>query len=187
MDMSYPQQPGQQPPTNPGQPAQPGYPQPPTYQPTGGYPPPTAGYQPPQPNQAPAKRPWNVTLVAIIAFLIGLLDVAAGIGALLFRNEPRVQLEVGLSASNIAIYGGFLLVIGAVVLLLSFGLFGGSRMARGVIAFFAVLRIAFSVIGLVIATTMNTRTVFLVDIAISVLVLLMLFAGTRTKAFFARG
>ncbi len=147
---------------------------------------------PPQQPQQPivperVKRPWNVTLVAIIALLVGLIDVVAGVAALLFRNEVRVQLEAGLNANNIAIYGGVVLIIGAIVLLLSFGLFGGSRLSRGVIAFFAVLRIAISVIGIVLATTMNARSVFLFDIALSIIVLLLLFAGTRTKLFFARG
>lgn len=180
------------------QPQQPGgYPPPATYPAANAYAPGQPGYQSIQPGYPPSqqvpvvpetpKRPWNVTLVAIIALLVGILDVAAGVAALLFRNEPRVQLEAGLNANNIAIYGGFVLIIGAIILLLSFGLFGGSRLSRGVIAFFAVLRISLSVIGVVLATTMNARSVFLFDIALSILVLLMLFAGTRTKNFFARG
>ncbi len=153
------------------------------------YPPPVQQPQQPQLPITPGrvKRPWNVTLVAIIALLVGLIDVVAGVAALLFRNEVRVQLEAGLNANNIAIYGGVVLIIGAIILLLSFGLFGGSRLSRGVIAFFAVLRIAISVIGIVLATTMNARSVFLFDIALSIIVLLLLFAGTRTKLFFARG
>ncbi len=153
------------------------------------YPPPAQQPQQPQLPITPGrvKRPWNVTLVAIIALLVGLIDVVAGVAALLFRNEVRVQLEAGLNANNIAIYGGVVLIIGAIILLLSFGLFGGSRLSRGVIAFFAVLRIAISVIGIVLATTMNARSVFLFDIALSIIVLLLLFAGTRTKLFFARG
>ena len=116
-----------------------------------------------------------------------MIDVAGGVAALLFRNERQLQIESGLSATNIAISGGLFLIIGAVILLLSFGLFGGSRLSRGVIAFFAVLRIAIAVIGLVLATSMNARGIFIADIAFSTIVLLLLFAGARTKAFFARG
>lgn len=189
--MSYPP-PAGDPQANPAaaQP-QPGvYPPPAAYPAADAYAQGQVGYQPSQqvpPVPEAPKRPWNVTLVAIIAFLVGLLDVVGGVAALLFRNERRLQVEAGLSADNIAIYGGVFLIVGAIILLLSFGLFGGSRLSRGVIAFFAVLRIAFAVIGLVLATTMNARGLFLADIAFSAVVLLLLFAGSRTKAFFARG
>lgn len=189
--MSYPPPAGQPQPDSPGQPQAAGaYPPPANYPAADAYAQGQVGYPPSQqiPNVPDApKRPWNVTLVAIIAFLVGLIDVAGGVAALLFRNERQLQIESGLSATNIAISGGLFLIIGAVILLLSFGLFGGSRLSRGVIAFFAVLRIAIAVIGLVLATSMNARGIFIADIAFSTIVLLLLFAGARTKAFFARG
>jgi len=162
--VSYPPQPSVQ----PGYPQQPGVPQGP-------------------PVGAAPKRPWNVTLVAIFAFLIGLIDVAAGVGGLLFRNEVQLQEQLGLNSANIAVSGGVLLVIGAIILLLSFGLFGGSRLSRGVIAFFSVLRIALAVIGFILAIGSDIWSVFLVEIAFALLILAMLYAGSRTKAFFARG
>lgn len=161
-----------------------------SYPPPAGQPQPNDAYLPPAavvPPPVRPKRPWNVTLVAVIALLVGILDVLAGVGALIFRNERRLQVEIGLTATNLAIYGAVILVVGAIVLLLSFGLFGGSRLSRGVIAFLAVLRIALSVVGIVLATTMNARWAFTLDILFSVIVLLLLFAGARTKAFFARG
>lgn len=183
--MSYPPPAGQPQPEVPGQPPQPG-----TYPAPGAYTPGQVGYQPSQqlpPVYQQPKRPWNVTLVAVLTFIVGLLDVAAGISALIFRNELRLQRELGLSASNIAISGAVVLVIGAVVLLLSFGLFGGSRLSRGVIAFFSVVRIALAIVAIVLATTINGRVGFLFDICLSVILLFLLYAGARTKAFFARG
>ena len=183
--MSYPPPPGQPQPEVPGQPQQPG-----TYPPPGAYSPGQVGYQPSQaipPTPERPKRPWNVTLVAVLTFIVGVLDVAAGISALIFRNELRLQVELGLSANNIAISGAVVLVIGAVVLLLTFGLFGGSRLSRGVIAFFSVVRIALATVALVLATTINGRVGFLFDIVLSIILLLLLYAGARTKSFFARG
>lgn len=195
--MSYPPPAGQPHPNDPNQPQQPTAAQPPAAAPPpGAYPAAAAysagqvGYQPSQqtpPVPTQPKRPWNVTLVAIIALLIGIIDVLAGVGALIFRNERRLQVEVGLTSTNLAIYGAVILIVGAIVLLLSFGLFGGSRLSRGVIAFLAVLRIALSVVGIVLATTTNARSAFTFDILWSVIVLLLLFAGARTKVFFARG
>jgi hypothetical protein len=144
---------------------------------------------PPQaalPPEAP-RRPWNVTLVAILAFLIGLFDVAIGVGALLYRDDLQLQDQLGLNSANVVMSGGVLLVIGAIILLLSFGLFGGSRLSRGVIALFSVLRIALAAIGLILAIGSNVWSVFLVEIGLAVLILIMLYAGSRTKAFFARG
>ncbi len=135
----------------------------------------------------PAKRPWNVTLVAIIALLIGLLDVAAGVAGLLYRNNVDLQENLGLNAANVAISSTVVLVVGAIILLLSFGLFSGSRLARGVIAFIAVVRIAFTVVGAILAVGWEIWGVFAVEFGLSVLLLLLLFAGSRTKAFFARG
>ncbi len=152
-------------------------------------PPPQPGYPvtgvPPVPVSAP--RPWNVTLVAVIAFLLGLLDVAVGVGALLYRNEVQLQDQLGLNSANIAVSGGVILVIGAVILLLSFGLFGGSRLSRGVIAFISVVRMALAVVGLILAIGSDVWSAFLVEIGVGLLVLILLYAGNRTKAFFSRG
>ena len=185
--MSYPPPPEGQPsqPT-PGQPAPPAGAAPAS----GAYTPGQVGYQPSQqlpPVAQQPKRPWNVTLVAVITFLLGLLDIVGGVALLLMRNDRSTREAVGLSATNIAIFGGVILVVGAIVLLLSFGLFGGSRLSRGVIAFFAVLRIALAVIGIVLTARVALWGGYAGDIGLSIIVLLLLFAGARTKAFFARG
>lgn len=155
------------------------------------YPPPASPAPLPAPGQpqasAPPRRPWNVTLVAILALLVGLIDIVAGVALLLMRNDRSTQDAIGLTSTNIAVYGGVILIVGAIVLLLSFGLFGGSRMSRGVIAFFAVLRIALSVIGIVLTARTPLWGGYAFEIFLSIIVLMMLFAGARTKLFFARG
>lgn len=167
--MSYPPQPpaGQYPPP----------------QPPGGYP---AGQYPPAGPPASPGRPWNVTLVAIIALLIGLFDIAVGIVVLLYRNDAEFLYNTSLTPSEALTLGLVTLVVGAITLLLSFGLFGGSRLARGVIALLEVVRIAFGVYALIVAIG-TTRLSAVIEITIAVVVLLLLFAGQRTKAFFARG
>lgn len=187
--MSYPPPAGQPQPETPGQPST-APPQPGAYPPPGAYAAGQVGYQPSQqlaPVQDTLKRPWNVTLVAILALFIGLFDILVGVAVLLMRNDRETQLSAGLSAANLAVFGGVVLVIGAIILLLSFGLFGGSRLSRGVIAFFAVVRIALAVVGVVLTAKAEFWGGYAFEIALSVLVLLLLFAGRRTKAFFGRG
>lgn len=161
------------------------------YSPAGGYPSVSQAGYPQAPYDAGIpqrpKRPWNITLVAILSLLAGLIEAVAGVAALFARNEYQLQADTGLSSGEIAIYGLVSLVIGAVILLLSFGLFGGSRMARGVIAFFSVVHIALALGGMFLVHTTNYRINLGWQIFWSLIVLILLFAGTRTKAFFARG
>lgn len=190
--MSTPEQPPQQPPA--GYPPAGGYPPPGGYPPAAGYPQGQPGYPyPAQPAAAPppapakAKRPWNVTLVAIIALLGGLIQVITGLAALLARNDLQLQAQTGWSPGSIATFGAINTVIGAIILLLSFGLFGGSRLARGVIAFFCVVHIAVYVVAIVLVQDSNLQIRGGWQIFWSVIVLILLYAGARTKSFFARG
>ena len=142
------------------------------------------GYPQPPPYPPEVRRPWNITLVAIIALLVGLLDVVGGVWLLIFRNETRYQEYIGLNASNMAVYGAFILIVGAIVLLVAFGLFGGSRLARGVIAFLSVLRIAISVVGILLTDNTTIWGGYFGEIIIAVIVLCLLYAGERTRLFF---
>lgn len=152
---------------------------------------PPPGYQPPPSVYAPGpggdpyvKRPWNVTLVAVLALIVGILDVLAGVGLLLFRNEINYQNNFGLNASNLAFYGAVVLVLGAITLLVAFGLFGGSRLARGTIAFLSVVKIALGVVGILLGNVAGVWGGYAGSIAIAVIVLCLLYAGERTRRFF---
>ncbi len=177
---------GQQPP-----PGQPQYPQqPPAGQPQ--YVPPP-GYQYPQPVQTAVvveqeiRRPFGVTLVALLALLIGTFDVCVGIYLLLNRNSLTFQLDLGMTTSAILSTGAVYLVVGAITLMLSIGLFGGSRLSRAVIALLCVIRLALAVYVVIVSPSMNSRTSAAVSGLISILLLLLLFGGARTKRFFAQG
>lgn len=165
-------------------------PPPPPYPAVPAYSPGQVGYQPsqqPVPVVTWPKRPWNVTLVAILSFIYGLVEVVAGVLLLIYRNEGSLQIDLGITATNVATVGAIGLVMGSIILLLSFGLFGGSRLSRGVIALFTVMRIAFAVVGLILGKTATSREGYAIEIFWSIILLLLLYAGARTKAFFARG
>lgn len=180
-------QPKYQPPAQPQQYQQPQYQQPQYQQPAPQYQQPVAGYQ--QPAQVPvkAKRPWNVTLLAILALLLAAFDIAIGLIILLNRTDAQFVADSGTSKSNLTYFGIGLVIVGAITLMLSFGLFGGSRLARGVIALFCVLHIAAAIVVLIMSGSTNTRIAQSANALIAIIVLLMLYSGARTKAFFARG
>lgn len=170
-------QPQYQPPAQPQQYQQP----PPQYQQ------PVAGYQ--QPAQVPvaAKRPWNVSLLAVLALLLAAFDIAIGLVVLLNRTSAKFVADSGTTKDNLTYFGIALIVVGAITLMLSIGLFGGSRLARGVIAFFCVLHIAAAIVVLILSGSTNTRIAQSANALIAIIVLMMLYSGARTKAFFARG
>lgn len=151
-----------------------------------GYPAAGAGYAPAgyQPATQPIRRPWNVTLVALLTLLLGILDVVAGVLMLVFRNNIQFAYDIAMTPQNIFYAGIGAIVIGAVVMLLGFGLFGGSRFCRGVIALICFLRIAVGIIVIIVALGSNTRIEAGVHALLSIVVLLLLFGGARTKRFF---
>lgn len=135
---------------------------------------------------APARppRPFAVTFVAVIALLIALADILTGIGLLAFHEDSHFLQSLGLTPSQSTGIGAISIVLGAVTLMLSIGLFGGSRLSRAVIAFIAVVRIAVSVVVLILPGGSQGNLSALVEIFISACIIALLYAGDRTSAFF---
>jgi len=79
-------------------------------------------------------RPFGVTLVAIIAWITGALQVIGGIIALF-----SVNAAVGITA----------IVVGVITVLVSIGLFGGSNGARIIVTIVFLLNIGGSIYLLV--------------------------------------
>ena len=77
-----------------------------------------------------AARPFGVTLVAIIAWIIGALQIISGIIAL-FIPAP--------------VFGVGAIVIGIITIIVSLGLFRGSNAARIIVAIVFILNIAGSI------------------------------------------
>jgi lysylphosphatidylglycerol synthetase-like protein (DUF2156 family) len=130
------------------------------------------------------KRPFKVTLVAFLTFLAGALDIVAGVLMLVYRNNIRFAYNIEMTPSNIFYTGIAAIVVGVLVVLLSFGLFGGSRLARAVVALVCFLRVAAAIVVVVVAVTQTARLDAVLQGALSVLVLLLLFSGAKTKRFF---
>ena len=118
-------------------------------------------------------RPFGVTLVALLAWINGALTIIQGIVTLL--NPP-----VGDDWS-----GWIAIIIGAITILVSFGLFGGNTAARVIVTIVFVLNL---VGALVAMFSVNVRAVVISAVITAALALIgILLLYTRpANAFFRR-
>ncbi|WP_439592428.1 hypothetical protein [Microbacterium sp.] len=111
-------------------------------------------------------RPFGVTLVAIIAWITGALQIITGIFSLFGAN-----FALGIIA----------IVVGVITILVSLGLFGGSNGARLIVTIVFLLNIAGSIYLLV---TQPGQAWSAVGSIILPLIGLILLYTSRANAFF---
>lgn len=130
----------------------------------------------------PVKRPRGVTVVAVIVLLQGLFFVA--IGALLaLADTAEVDFDtVEFTAEAVRILGVILLVVGLVEVVLAVGLLRGNEFTRSLFGLLASIEAAVSIYALV--ALRNVQFEGVVALAISVLVLWLLYGSDPTREFF---
>ena len=89
-------------------------------------------------------RPGGVTLVAVLTWIQGFLDVIAGTILLFNVNNPAFEREFGYGDA-VLIAGIATIVIGVVIIAVARGLLSGSRFARGVVTIFVLLSLVSAV------------------------------------------
>ena len=87
-------------------------------------------------------RPISVSVVAIVAFIQGIIAVAAGIGLVVERNNNALLEHIDQSSGVVGTYGFMSIVWGALALLVGYGLWHGGDWARIVVAILQVLALA---------------------------------------------
>ncbi|MBA8815864.1 glucan phosphoethanolaminetransferase (alkaline phosphatase superfamily) [Microbacterium halimionae] len=115
-----------------------------------------------------ARRPFGVTLVALFAWITGVLQIVTGILALF---------------GGAAIVGLVAIAVGAITILVSLGLFGGSRGSRILVTIVFIINIAGS-IALMITGDYSFWTA-LGSAFLPVIALILLYTG-RANSFFGR-
>jgi len=111
-------------------------------------------------------RPFGVTLVAIVAWINGALQILSGIFAIL--------------PGGTSVWAGpFVLVLGIITILVAFGLFSGSNVARVLTA----IVFALGLLSGVLAMTQGLVWQGIGSIALPIIGLLLLFTA-RANAFF---
>lgn len=120
-------------------------------------------------------RPVGVTVVAVIAWLSGVIQI--GLGLLVVAG---VLNPVGVSVPAIWL----MILIGTVTLLVSFGLFGGSDIARVLVAVSLSLTLLNAAFQAVVQPAGNALAASIITGALAVLGLIMLYTA-RADRFFA--
>lgn len=119
-------------------------------------------------NNQGVQRPFGVTLIMILIVINGILTVISGvISALMLRDDINI------------VYSLILIILGLIYLAVAGALGRGNRAARMLIAVVTVLMLIVGILGLFSGNLVTA----IVQIAISVIILLVLFSR-KAGAFF---
>jgi len=125
-------------------------------------------------------RPGGVTLVAVLTWISGLLDIISGT-LLLFQTSVSATVEQFGGASQLIASALLTILVGVVVIVVAVGLLRGNSASRVVITIFQMISIIGSVF-LAIAYPAGAIGEYF-SIALAVIVLVLLWTG-RASAFF---
>jgi hypothetical protein len=129
---------------------------------------------------AATERPGGVTLVAVFIWISGALNILGGILALIFQNNPDVEINLGGRPGTIA-YGIIAILLGIIVIAVSGGILNGSRGARTIVTIVQII----SIIGSIIAIFMLPGQLWqsILNIVIALIPLILLYSP-KANAFF---
>ncbi len=127
-------------------------------------------------------RPGGVTLVAVLTWISGLLDIVSG-SLLLFQTSVSATVEQFGGESQLIASALLTILIGVVVIVVAVGLLRGNNASRILITIFEMLSIIGSVF-LAIAYPAGAIAEYF-SIAVAVIVLFLLW--TRRASAFFRG
>ncbi|MFM8351072.1 MAG: hypothetical protein ACKN9D_08370 [Actinomycetales bacterium] len=116
-------------------------------------------------------RPLGVTLLAILILLVGLGMIIRGILGLVNGGEGGAGIVVAL----------VLIIVGAIYLLVSKGIWNGNRGSRLIVAILTLIALIGSVFTLL---DPGELVASVVQIVVSLVILALLFAG-KARAYFA--
>jgi hypothetical protein len=133
-----------------------------------------------------AKAPGVVTLVGIYLWIIALVSAVSGIALMLMRNDAGTQALYDATSSELLITGGVEIVIGLIIAAAAVGLRNGSRGSRTFVAVLMGLRIAATMLALVLAPGAGMLAAALLHILVPVLVLWALYGSDKAEAYFDR-
>jgi hypothetical protein len=131
-------------------------------------------------------RPANVTVAGVLLIIFAALQIISGILALVGGGAVAAGTDGETSALGgaIVITGGVLLVVGVLSLIFAIGILRGSNVARWIVTILQLISIGSGIYALVTGGQQLWQG--LANLIIPVLILLLLWVGERTRAFFAK-
>jgi len=130
------------------------------------------------------ERPGTITLVVVLAWIAGILNIAAGIFVIIDRHDRRLRVDSANTPDELLAAGIAAIIIGAIYCLLASSLGRGSRTARLIFGIVAVLNLAAGAYG-AIAYSGEQRASGVGSLIFSVIVLWLLYGTEKDREFFA--
>jgi hypothetical protein len=140
--------------------------------------------QPVDPVQRTHERPGTVTLVVVLAWIAGILNILAGIFVIIDRHDHRIRIDSASTPNELLGAGIAAIIIGAIYCLLASSLGRGSRTARLVFGIVAVLNLAAGAYS-AIAYSGEQRASGVGSLVFSIIVLWLLYGTDKDREFFA--
>jgi hypothetical protein len=131
-------------------------------------------------------RPIGVTIVAVLLLISGVLGLIGGIfGFVGAANMGSASVEgVVLDPLGLNLLSGFFLLAAVLNIVFAFGILRGSRIARLIVTILQVLSIISGVASLVMGGVGVWSGIL--NLVLPILIIVLLWVGEQTKAFFAR-
>lgn len=137
-----------------------------------------------EPAQRTHERPGTVTLIVVLAWIAGILNIAAGVFVIIDRHNGRLHLDSASTPDELLAAGIAAIIVGTIYCLLASSLGRGSRIARLVFGIVAVLNLAGGVYAAV-AYSGEQRATGLASAIFSIIVLWLLYGTEKDREFFA--
>jgi len=130
-----------------------------------------------------ARRPGGVTFVAVIVWILGLLQILAGIVALLgAAGVFTVAAPVGV---GLLAFGIIEILLGIIVIVLASSLGRGSNAARVILTIFLVISMIGSVLGMLGGAQQVPGNV--ISLLLALIGVIFLYTGRANDFFRSRG
>jgi uncharacterized membrane protein (DUF2068 family) len=129
------------------------------------------------------RRPLLVTIISILSFLWGLFQIAIAAALLAKRNDQAFLDDARATTSEVTTLAIVMLVIGLLMLLVSIGLWTGSRFARALTALVALGQIIGGIYTIIKLDSSEQATGIGMILG-SVVLLYFLFGTEKAKRFF---
>ena len=128
-------------------------------------------------------RPTAVTIVVVLTWIAGLLDVVGGVLLIAFHGNDSFVADANTSGANLLVLGIFLILIGLFIILLAGAIGRGNRGARLILTFIMLIRLALGFGGLL--TSHGAARVDSAFEFVTAIVVLALLWSTQARSFFA--
>lgn len=128
------------------------------------------------------ERPFGITLLMIYGFIVGVINIAAGIFTILDRHDVDLIRESLMSSNQLLTAGIVAIIFGSIQILLAAALGQANNLVRVIYAVVATLNLAFGFWAM-LALRGEERASGVIAVVFSVLVLFFLFNHNADKYF----